>query len=121
MDVSEIMLNGNGAEAWVRWKGDVEVRLVYVSPETDRRIKPRIMKDQWKGHQRMEKEIDDVALRDYYCGEVIKGMRGLTRDGQSWEPAAEDLKRIWDGNHDFGLFCIQASRELGNFIQEKKA
>ena len=121
MDIGQVVLNGDGQhEAWVNWKGDVEVLLRYVSPVTDREIQKRAMKRKWVAHQQMEPEVDIVALRDYYCAEVIKGVRGLSRDGQPFEPTVDDLRRIWDGNHEFGMFVVTASRELDRFVQEKK-
>jgi hypothetical protein len=118
MELGEIIISENGqkAEAWVRWKGDVEVLLEYVSPAIEREARPRIVKQVWKGHQKTEDQIDEVALRDWYCSKVIKGMRGLTKAGQPFEPTQEEYKRIWDGNHDFGLFVVQASRALENFL-----
>jgi len=59
-------------------------------------------------------------MRTYFCKHVIKGVRGLTRDGEPFEPTEADLVKIWDGNHEFGMFCVEASREIGNFIEEKK-
>ena len=121
MDLGEIVLSGNKGEAWVRWKGDVEVCLRFLSPADDRAMLARVQKVQFRGHQRVENQIDMLALRDYYCKSVIKGVRGLTRDGEPFEPSESDLAMIWDGNHEFGMFCVEASREISNFNEEKKS
>ena len=119
MELSEIVLNGN-RQAWVRWKGDVHVLLQYISPADDRKIRAKAMKPQWVAHQRTEDQLDDLAVRDYYCDNVVKGIRGLTKDGQPFEPTPDDLKAIWEGNHEFGQFVILASRKIENFIAEQK-
>ena len=121
MDLSQIVVsqNGHGAEAWVNWKGDIDVLLAFISPADLRSLKPTIMKTQFRGHQRTEDAVDDVALRNYYCKKVIKGMRGLTKDGATFDPDEAMLKRIWDGYHDFGAFVVEASMALQNFVESK--
>ncbi len=47
-------------------------------------------------------------------------VRGLTKEGQPFDPTKDELRMLWDGNHEFGLFVVEASRELSNFIEEKK-
>lgn len=120
MDIGEITVTGSGEE-WIEWLPGVEVCLAYVSPKIDRHMAKHIMKPQFRGHQRMEDEVDTAAMRDYFCKHIIKGIRGLTRDGQAFSPNEEELKQIWDGNHEFCMFCIEQSRRMQNFIQEKKA
>ena len=120
MELSEIVLTGSN-EAWIRFKGDVEILIRYVSPEVDRTMRGKIMKQQFRGHQRMEPELDEIALRDYYCTQIVRGFRGLTKDGEPFEPTVNDIKGMWDGSHEFGLFVIDASRKMENFLQEKKA
>ncbi len=120
MDITEITINGQGGEAWVHWQADVYLKLVYTSPAEYRRISKRVTKPQFRGHQRTENEIDTEALRDYYCREIIKEIKGLTKDGEPFNPTDAELIQIWDGNHDFGIFVVEASRELQHFVQEKK-
>ena len=121
MDLKEVLVsqNGDGAEAWVNWKGDIDVLLAFISPAELRALKPTIMKAQFRGHQRTEDMVDDVALRNYYCKKIIKGVRGLTKDGEDFTPDEAMLKRIWDGNHDFGAFVVEASMALQNFVESK--
>jgi hypothetical protein len=121
MDLKEVLVSENGqpAQAWVNWKGDIDVLISYISPADLRALKPKIMKPQFRGHQRSEDMVDDVALRNYYCRSVIKGVRGLTKDGAEFNPDETMLKRIWDGNHDFGAFVTEASMALQNFVEEK--
>ena len=120
MDLGEIVLNGNKGEAWVPWKADVDVCLRFLSPADDREMLKKIQKAQFKGHQRTENEIDLVAMRNYFCKKVIKGMRGVTRDGEPFEMGESEFMMLWDGNHEFGMFCVEASREMSNFREEKK-
>ena len=120
MDLREIVLEGNEGEAWVPWLADVEVGLRFLSPAADRLMLKKVQRAQFKGHQRVENEIDLVAMRDYFVEHVIVGIRGLTRDGEPFEPNRNELKGIWDGNHEFGMFCVQSAREMSNFREEKK-
>ncbi len=120
MDIGEVVLSGNSGEAWVPWKADVEVLLRFLSPADDREMLVKVQKAQFRGHQRVENQIDMLALRDYYCKRVIKGMKGITKDGEPFEMGEGDFKMLWDGNHEFGMFCVEASRQLSNFVEEKK-
>jgi hypothetical protein len=127
MDLNEIVLNGNN-QAWLVWtdengrqKGDVEILIEYLPPTRDSEMRRKIMKAQWRGQQNMIDEIDPVALRNFYCEQVIKGVRGLTKDGAPFEPTVPELKMIWDGNRDFQIFVVRAAQRIENFIAEKKS
>ena len=121
MDLKEVLVSENGqqAESWINWKGDIDVLIAYLSPADLRNLKPEVVKPQFRGHQRTEDQVDDVALRNYYCRNVIKGVRGLTKDGELFEPDEMMLRKIWDGNHDFGAFVVQASMAPDNFVEKK--
>lgn len=120
MEFSQVTVNGKGLEAWVPWKGDVEVLLAYIPPTELRKLRAKIQRPQFLDHQRMENAVDETALRDFYCGSVVRSIRGLTKDGQPFDPSPAEVKAIWDGNHDFGPFVIRKSMELEAFVQEKK-
>lgn len=120
MDLNQIVLNGNN-QAWLTWQEDVEVLIEHVPPSRDREIQKKVMRPQWRGHQKMEDEIDPIALRNYYCENVIKGIRGLTKDGEPFTPGADDFKRLWDGNRDFQKFVVESAFKIENFIAEKKS
>ena len=123
MELSEVVITENEgkAEAWVTWKQGVDVRVAYISPSEARSIRPKVVKAQFKGHQRLEDQLDEVAFRDYYCQHVIKEIRGLTMDGAAFSPSVDQLKQIWDGNHEFGPFVVNAATELANFRKRETA
>jgi hypothetical protein len=120
MDIGDIVLTEGQREAWVPWRDDVEVRLRFLTHADDRDMLKKIQKAQFRGHQKVENEIDLVAMRNYFCKHVIKGFKGLTKDGEPFEPTEEETRRIWDGTRDFSEFCVDACREVANFREEKK-
>ena len=121
MDLKQVLVSENGqpTQAWVTWKGDVDVLLRMVDPTVIREMKARTMKPQFRGHRRMEDQVDDLKLRDYYCEEIVKDMRNLTENGEPVKITPDFLKRLWDHNVEFQNFCTDASMVVDNFVAEK--
>lgn len=118
MELSEIIsTNGDGA-AVVMWRGKIAVHLLPMSGEMERRSQ-KVMKPQWRGHQKMDDKLDLVSLRDFYCEEVILDIDGLTKDGQPYGKRPDERKELWDKTPDFRTFVIQASADAANFEAEK--
>ena len=119
MEVGEILLDGDGS-AVVLWRGKIAVRVLPMSGEMERRSQ-KVVKSQWRGHQRTEDKVDLVALRDFYCDEVIVSIDGLTQDGQPYGNKPDERRALWDRTPDFRTFVVNAANDVANFEREKNA
>jgi hypothetical protein len=117
MELNELMVNGDGT-AVVMWRGKIAVRLRPFSGEMERRAQ-RIVKPQYRGHNRTEDKVDPIALRDFYCDEIVTDIEGLTKDGEPFGKSKEDRRMLWDATPDFRVFVINAANEAANFEAEK--
>ena len=117
MDIGEILIEGDGSVV-VMWRGKIGVRVLPLTGEMERRSQ-KVMKSQWRGHQKSEDKIDLVALRDFYCEEIVRDVDGLTKDGQPFGKTVADRCALWDRTPDFRAFVIQAASDVANFEREK--
>lgn len=117
MELSELMVDGDGT-AVVLWRGKIAIRLHPMSGEMERRSQ-KVIKPQFRGHGAREDKVDLVALRDFYCDEIIVDIDGLTKDGVPFGKTGAERRLLWDGTPDFRAFVIQASADAANFESEK--
>lgn len=117
MDFNQLVPEGDGT-AVVTWKGDVKIRIRPMSGEMERRSQ-KTVKPQFRGHGQREDKLDLVALRDFYCDEMIVEVIGLTKDGQPFGNAPAERRMLWDMTPDFRSFVVQASIDAANFEAEK--
>lgn len=115
-DVDDLL--GDGTTI-VMWRGKYPVKVRAMSGELERKAQS-IMKPQYRGHQRTEDKVDPIALRDFYCREVVVDVDGLTRQDQPYGKTPEDRQELWDKTPDFRVFVIAAASDAANFEQEKK-
>jgi hypothetical protein len=100
------------------WRGQIAIHLHPMSGEMERRSQ-KVLKPQFRGHGQREDRVDLVALRDFYCDEIIEDVEGLTKDGQPFGKTAAERRLLWDGTPDFRTFVIQAASDAANFGAEK--
>lgn len=117
MELNDLVPGGDGT-ALVTWKGDVKIRIRPMSGEMERKSQ-KIIKPQFRGHGPREDKLDHVALRDFYCDEMIVEIIGLTKDGKEFGNDPKERRRLWDETVDFRSFVVQASNDAANFETEK--
>jgi hypothetical protein len=111
-------LLGDGT-AIVMWRDKFAVRIRAFDGEMERKSQ-RVLKPQWSAHQKLDDKVDHVALRDFYCQEIIVDVDGLTKAGQPYGKTMEDKRELWDRTPDFRTFIIRCASEAGYFSEEKK-
>jgi hypothetical protein len=117
MEISDVLGDGT---ATVLWRDRFPVRLRALDGEMERKAQ-KVLKAQWRGHQRIEDKVDPLALRDFYCDEIVLSVEGLTKDGQPYGQTAEHKRELWDKTPDFRVFVLNSASEAATFMQEKKA
>lgn len=116
MEINDLLGDGT---AVVMWRDRFPVRLRAFDGEMERKSQ-RVLKPQYSGHQRTDDKVDHVALRDFYCQEIILDIEGLTRNEQPFGKTIEDKRELWDKTPDFRTFVIRSASEAGYFTEEKK-
>lgn len=117
MDINDLLGDGT---ATVMWRDKFPVRIRPMSGEMERKAQ-RVMKAQWRGHNRTEDKVDPIALRDFYCSEIVVGIEGLTFEDRPFGMSVDDRCRLWDETPDFRTFVVQAASDAANFEREKNA
>ena len=116
MDINDLLGDGT---AIVKWRDVFPIRIRAMDGEMERKAQ-KVMKVQWRGHQRAEEKVDLIALRDFYCQEIVLDIDGLTKNGGPYGKTLEEKQALWDGTPDFRSFVLAAASDAANFDREKK-